>query len=264
MKIFLYGLCCLIVLAFSCQEHASKLDNDDLPINEILPDCPNIVVNTTYSVSDSGKAHFLDDATNFTIDYLFANALPCTSLIRIPDSLVNRFLFPLAYLYDSRDSFPLLDTLIIQKGIHKKTKVTSGLILTADTANQWMQNVHHGIVPTGNATFDSLLLLYSLEINSTLLWGFNNYAYVIINTTEPLNTKALAKIFNGVPGVGDTQPDTGYNVLTKLEIETHSGYSRVIFYYGYGDCMSGCFGYNKWTFDITTNGVVSFQGHEIQ
>ena len=182
--------------------------------------------------------------------------------VGVPDGALRKYLLPLAQLYDARPAQPLLDTLITQKCIHKQLISCMGLMVKADTTFAWVQNLVKNIVPTGEPGVDSLLSNYDLEFKSTLLWGWRGYTWLEFSH-RPLNTKALARRFLGAPGVANASPNSIYFFVTKLEVLPSPERSTVRFYYGYGDCMSGCFGYERWTYSVTKDNEVIYEGYVI-
>jgi hypothetical protein len=211
-----------------------------------------------YAPSNDARDHFLLDATDFAVDKLFATSSPDTDNIFVPDTLLNEYLNPLTCLYNSRDSIPLLENLINQKRIHKQLIQSYSLAFKVDTTYEWVQNIKNKISPTGNHTIDSLIELCSLEFALPHYW----WAYTWITTRQPpLNIPALGNVFLAVPGVLDAEPNALYSFYTKLDVIPSADFTTVIFYYGYGDCESGCLGYEQWTFTVSSDYKVTYKGY---
>ncbi|MBL7994969.1 hypothetical protein JNM05_06310 [bacterium] len=248
------GCLAFLLIFMSCEsESNSRTNNDHLtPPDDTL---------STYSPSNEGKLHFLLDATDFAVDHLFAKADPDTAMIRIPDTILNKYLYPLAALYDSRDSIPLLDTLIIMKNIHNKVSSNYGLALNVDTLQEWVHNLKIGTFPTGNTTVDSLTTTFSLNFSPPSLWDFHGYPWFFVSH-PPLNVRALANAFAKVPGVVYAGPNHYYNFSTKLEMHLSTEADSINMYYGYGNCIGGCSGYERWIFIVYKNRRVVYAGYK--
>ena len=218
-----------------------------------------LIIIPLYRPTNDARNHFLLDATDFAVDELFASMSPDTSKIFIADSMLIKYLYPLACLYDSRDSIPLLDTLIMQKDIHKEYISNFSLSFLVDTTYEWVQNVKHGVSPTGNNTVDSLVELCSLSFVLPHYWDIHPW---ISTRQPPINIHALVSVFRTVPGVLYAEPGGILHSFTKLEVMPSSGFTTVIFYYGYGDCWAGCFGYESWTFRVSRDYKVTYLGYQ--
>jgi hypothetical protein len=197
---------------------------------------------------------------DFTVEYLYEVKSPDTSLVLPPDSILNKYLLPLARLYDERDVIPLLDTLIFQKEIHKLYISSLSLSIEANSSNAWVQNVMNGITPTGNVSVDSLVRLYNLRFQYFRSPGHPQDLW-FETFQEPLNTYALGKAFRSVEGVLATTPNQWIYFFTRLAVTPTPAGTVIRFYYGYGDCFAGCFGYDYWTFSVDKNFDVVYQGH---
>lgn len=240
-------ICILAILSFTL--FSCKSDSPIKPIDG----------GNTYTPSDSARNHFLADATDFALDYLFDTLSPDTTKIIVPDSILNKYLFPLACLYDKRFEIPILDTLIIQMRIHKYRISSSSLFIRADTTFEWVQNVKAGITPTGNIIIDSLTQLYKLSYK-TILWGSQGLAW-FTTTQPPMNNNALSRAFLSTPGVVKSSPNSLISFTSKLEIIPTSSETTIYLYKGYGDCIAGCFGYDRWTFTVNNKFEIEYNGY---
>jgi hypothetical protein len=213
-----------------------------------------------YTPSDSAIQYFLSDATDFAVEHLFTTMSPDTSQVIVPDSVLNKYLLPLACLYDKRHEIPLLDTLLVQMQIHKEIISCLGTVIKADTNYEWVQNVRKGISPTGDVTVDSLVQLYNLEFTPIYGWGFQGFAR-IGTRQSPMNSYALGHAFRSAPGVISTQPDYMTHYSSRLIIVLSASEATIYLYKGYGDCPAGCFGYDRWTFSVSDKFEVNYLGY---
>ena len=235
----------LAFLQYSCKETVAINSPDDT---------------SHYIPSDSAKMYFLADATDFAVDYLFATRSPDTSKVFISVSILNKYLLPLACLYDRHHEIPILDTLLVQSQIHKEIISSSSLLIKVDTALAWAKNVKKGISPTGNLTVDSLMQLYNLRFRPDPLWGLQGLAW-LTTIQSPLNTYALGQDFLSAAGVVSAEPNNMISIYSKLYLIIRASETTIYLYKGYGDCPLGCFGYDRWTFTVSKNFEVTYQGY---
>ena len=214
-----------------------------------------------YMPSDSAKAFYLNDATDFAVDYIFASGSRDTASVIVPDSVLDRYLYPLSRLYDKRREIPLLDMLISVKYLHKSLNRSRSLIVQAETSFAWVQNVHKGIFPTGDRIVDSLSYLYGVRFRLPAIWGYA--AYQSLDTDQPpLNNRALGRAFLRAPGVSVTEPNTYYSFYSALAVTPGVSGTIIRFYEGYGDCPAGCFGYHAWSFSVSPGYEITYLGYE--
>jgi len=215
---------------------------------------------STYEPSDSARAHFLLDATDFAVEYLIATRSPDQARISVPENVLNSYLLPLARLYDERARIPLLDTLIIQQRIHKQQNNSYSLLIHAETRPTWVYCVKNKIFPTRDPIVDSLVVRYNLQFEDPILWDFMGTTW-FATIQPPLNTFALGRAFREAPGVLETTPNFLSSYGTKLEVLPSGSKTLVRFYRGYGDCSAGCPGYDRWTFSVSKEYDVTYEGY---
>ncbi|KAB2877522.1 hypothetical protein F9K33_16250 [bacterium] len=209
----------------------------------------------TYAPSDSAIAYFQNDAGTFAIEQLFHEKSPDTLSIIIPDRKLDYYLNALGLLYDKKDEFIALDSVINKVHIHKQQRYSTGLGFLVDTTYQWFKNIRDGLPQSGNTTIDSLAQLYSMAFHTD---SFSDL--MSANLSSPLNTYALARLFTTIPGIRSSGPDGYYSWYTNLTFKEGNGEVRIRFYLGYGDCPSGCGGYDYWDFVVTNDGKINYKG----
>ena len=231
----------------------------------VLTSCNTTVVvnlpdnHIQYVPSDSAKMNFLPDATDYAIGHLQATSSPDTANVFIADSILNISLYPLACLYDKRHQIPLLDTPIVQRHIHKEAIYCEGLELELDTSFVWVQNIKNGVSPTGDTVVDSIVQLCHLQFH--YIFVLNNGNAFVTATNPPLNTYAIAQVFRSITGVTSATQAVTIHPFSKLAIIFSPTETTIRLYYGYGDCLLGCFGYDRWTFAVSKNFEVTYQGY---
>jgi hypothetical protein len=205
-----------------------------------------------YMPSDSARAHFLPEATDFAMLYLSSIRSPDTMLVSVPDSILSLFLYPLASLYDGQGDLPILDTLITQLGIRKNLIWSVGTNMSADTSEAWVRNVVSGISPTGNPTVDSLVALYDLRLEGD---GFVVSGRTFLSVSHPpLNSQALARVFETVPGVYTARAGLVLYYGSSIDFELYSDASIIQF------GLERSASYDRWSFSVNQDYQVAYLG----
>jgi hypothetical protein len=103
------------------------------------------------------------------------------------------------------------------------------------------------------------LARYALSVGSVYTLHDGD-VLITLAPPEPLNIKALARLFNGITGVRFAEPNGV--VGDGNDIAGSVGDSRVLLDYsvGYGDCPAGCIARRFYHFAIHDDGTVEYLG----
>ncbi len=132
----------------------------------------------------------------------------------------------------------------------------TGLTMTADTSFSWAKKLHQGVFPTGNSIVDDLLYRYQLRKTGSYQLG---KFFFFFESAELLNTVALAKRFNIIPGVY-ANANGGIGDGNDILIDTITGGLQLTYVVGWGDCPAGCIFERRWSFLAKPNCSVEFLG----
>src|SRR3972149_4691305 len=209
------------------------------PVNQYIP-------------THSARAHYLPEATDFAVSYLTTIRSPDTALVIIPDSILNLFLYPLARLYDGQTGLPILEPVITQLGIHKYLIWSVRTSVTVDTSEFWVKNVINDISPTGNATIDSLVDLFKLQLGGGDFVS-NGMTFLTISH-PPLNSRALARAFLPVAGVHDARATFVSYAFSDIQFELYSEASIIRL------GIERVFTVDSWSFSLDRNYHIDYLG----
>jgi hypothetical protein len=206
-------------------------------------------------ISDSIRSLYKSDAAYLAFRHIYANKLADTSLVNIPQDLIDSFYGGLIHIYKCK-SISSIDTIARIYPVHVfPYQSLYRLIVGFDTSYAWTKQWQDGFTITGNDSIDSLVSEYEFELSRKARYGF-----AVLITKIPLNMWALGKVFNKVAGVKSAYPDgaigSGNNIIASLYLN-HKEYTFTI---GWGDCPAGCINRRFWDYIVTSSGEVKYLG----
>jgi hypothetical protein len=217
---------------------------------------PGTVPSTSCSISTPAEEYFKYEAAQLAVNQIFSEGTADTGSVSIPTDYYNAYLKALGLVYDAtnvaqRDS-------VINKQLVSEFNYCHSIVV--GTGSTWADHWFNGIVPTGNTAVDNAISQYGLTITAGPF--ANPLPMYIIESNQPTNGKALARLFQGFPDVNFAEPNTYYGFYSKLTGSFNGDVAHLVFYEGWGDCPAGCFGYHRWEFDVNlTTCSVSFTGY---
>ena len=196
------------------------------------------------------RHHYLGSAKVIALRQMLGDPAWADS-VNIPAVLYNPVLQALSAVFNATQ-YPERDTVTECLDITPANPV--GITLVVDTSAIWAKNLHQDVFPTGNATVDDLFLRYQLKKTSS--YQFSKFFFFLENE-ELLNTVALAKLFNNIPGT-HADPNGVAGDGNDIMLDTVAGAVTLRYKTGWGDCPSGCFFKRSWTFLIHPDCSVQF------
>ncbi len=205
------------------------------------------------------RSHYLGSAKMLALRQMLGHPVYADS-VQIPKTLYEPILEALSAVYNATQ-FAQRDTVTNCLDILAFPAPVSPLeiTLTADTNQLWAQRLYQDISPTSNDQLDSLIFDYGLQRTSSLQIG-GQYIFTF-QTDQPLNTVALAALFNGVPGAQATT-NTVFGGGSDIVLDTVAGGVTLTYTVRWGDCPAGCIYHRSWTFLVRPNCSVDYLGVE--
>ena len=117
----------------------------------------------------------------------------------------------------------------------------------------WTEAWRRGETATGYAPVDSLVRQYGLTLAD--YYEYPTVKRALLRTAAPVNTVALARTFERVPGLDSAGPNGLGGDGDDIEATRRSGGWRFDFSRGSGDCPSGCIQRTYWTFQTAGDDV---------
>src|SRR5207247_33965 len=111
-----------------------------------------------------------------------------------------------------------------------------------------------GALPTGNTQVAQLLDRFGLTLASF------SFDVPVLRARQPLNMAAVAVLFEGIPGVLSAAPNGLFGDGDDVRASAAPNGWRLEYSVGSGDCPAGCLARHAWTFLVTPDGNVTFQG----
>jgi hypothetical protein len=201
------------------------------------------------------RAAYFEDASRLALRDLLANGF---TEISIPGKAVRPYYDALVLVYNA-NAIPARDTVVDIYRMHTIGPTTRSLMLQLVGTETWVQHLARREIPTGDPTVDTLLARYALSVGSVYTLHDGD-VLITLAPPEPLNIKALARLFNGITGVRFAEPNSV--VGDGNDIAGSVGDSRVLLDYsvGYGDCPAGCIARRFYHFAIHDDGTVEYLG----
>jgi hypothetical protein len=222
------------------------------------------VVFSSCEAPDSVKALYQDDADRLALKEILGAHLPFEDSIIIPKIYSDSVLLPLLAVYNAT-SIPERDTLVTIFKIHEFPEYALNEInIAADSTLPWMEVLRQGILPSGNQELDSILDLYNFQWEDyETFYDWFAWHFVTFKSASNYNVTALMEVLDKVMEVtfADRSVYSGDGDHIYLQREEFPFPSTLVtYFFGMGDCPSGCTDGRWWTFRVYDDCSVQFEG----
>lgn len=217
-----------------------------------------IIMADSESIPDSVQTFYRESASFLAERVLYNSSDSANTPVQIPPELTNLFYHGLLHIYDA-NSIPARDTIMQFVWVAPwPSRSIYNTIISVDPDAQWLQPWFTGDTLTGNAAIDTLLQTYNLYPSEI---HYFEYSYdVYLHSEIPINTTALAAKFAPLPDIQHAIPEMFGGDGNDVEVEIDDSHLTYNFYIKWGDCFAGCMNKRIWTFYVTYNGNVTFEG----
>ena len=215
------------------------------------------------ALPDSVEARYREDAARLALRYLYAqDEEAADEQVELPEPLVTSLYNALARVYEARD-LPERDSVVTLYEIHTfPNPAMRSLIVAVDSTAGWVEAWRRGQRLTGQRRIDALVERYDLRLEAFYRWSWSHTA--VLGTAEPLNLRALARLFDPVPGVAYAEPNGyiggGNDITAEAGGVGGEAFWEIGYSVGYGDCPAGCIARRAWTFRVYADGDVRYLG----
>lgn len=215
------------------------------------------------TVTQQIRDYYTGDAEILAVELMQLSAWADT--IEIEPTFVESALEKLAAVYNAQ-GLPARDTVVSCLDIHIDTFIHSlhHVWVAVDSATQWALNLANGIIPTGNAEVDSLLVLYGMEVEDYHFLTLNATHNFYFRTERRLNTPALARRFLSIEGVVEASNEYTFGWGWQdiwFEYPVVDTYLIVVYQHCWGDDL--CDQTRRWRFGVALDcSNMSFMGSE--
>ncbi|MEI6061091.1 MAG: T9SS type A sorting domain-containing protein [Bacteroidota bacterium] len=170
------------------------------------------IVQSSCTAPDSVLQQFTDDADRLALRRIFTTGSSFADSVGIPIPCTDTLLNALLAVYNAY-LLPARDTVIEIFPIHTFADIPLRKFeIEADSNLLWMQNIRKGVIPTGDAYVDSLINKYLLFVKAYYDFGRISCHTVIFIAGTNLNINALTDIWQTVPGVYRSIPDSSFSM----------------------------------------------------
>lgn len=217
-------------------------------------------IQSSCEASDSVQSLYKKDAAHLCIDQYKRQSSPSHDSVMIPQQDFNCKMDALMAVYNVK-GIPEADTVIrIKKNHDYQDELFYSMRIITDSLYPWMDSLRLKKLPTGNTSLDSLLTLYSITPGAYSTFHYTSTGKTDykcqLNTPLVLNMDALYRAFAKIDIIMLTELKFGFgNFITDSVYQDHR---ELVYYYGWGDCLSGCMYYRAWKFNVYDDCSVEF------
>ncbi len=204
---------------------------------------------------DSITAKHSRYASELTLRKFHRNNISYKDSVPIPKVHIDTVLNALNAIYNATSLKEKDSVISIFKIYTYPVYSTNSFFVTANPDLLWMQQLKKGMFPTGDAAVDGLMNTYHLKVS-----GFLFEDVVVLRTDSNYNIRALAKLFEQIPGVSYTEPNGYAGDGNDIKDSIFSDHIQLIYSYGWGDCPAGCIYRRYWKFNVYFDCSVEFAG----
>ena len=204
------------------------------------------------TINDWIKDEYITDSQILSVREIISdtNHIYKDSVI-LPRDITDKYLGLLSAVYDHHSG--LTDSIFNYKSIHiylyPFELPFTQMIIHTDASFDWVKNYIQDSLVSGNATFDSITLLYGLKLKSVIYLSADTFLY--IGSSTILNLKPLVDVFESIEGIESAYPDNSYGGDgDNIEATFSNDTAHMIFSTGWGDCLSGCISHHYWEFSV--------------
>ncbi len=216
------------------------------------------IVQSSCIAQDSILAFYKTDADRLAVKNIFETNSAYKDSVIIHEELSTRILNALISVYNVTN-IPERDEVIDSFDVHTYLNPSlTSFSVKADSNEVWMQNIKNGIAPTSNIIVDNLINIYSLTLDGYYTFGSTTAHRIRFKSDNNLNLKPLTLEFFNVPGVHNSTVSSYPGDGNDIEVSLHSGYVKLIYKHGYGDCMAGCLHSDFFIFKVYDDCSVEF------
>ena len=200
------------------------------------------------------------EATRLTSNWLKTTQSPDNSLVIIPDIQLDSVLGALVAVFNAT-SLPGHDALLV---CHSRTPQLHNLVLLIDTTTIWNISWSQDILLTGDATMDSIIVMYDFSIIDYVIDLEYGGAFVEFYTPQLLNPYALTNLFLNFSGIemAFTSPFNSAPHSSSINYKTEDGIRKLTYSFGWGDCIAGCIHWKHWNIKVYNDCSVELVGHD--
>lgn len=210
---------------------------------------------------DSIKTRYMTGADMLAVKEILVRDLSYKDSVRIPQNWTDTFLRPMLAIYNAV-SLPARDTVVNRFFINAPYgQVMNQHLFRADTNLLWMKNFKNGIVPSGYAPVDDLMSEFELQFYHYSPHPVLPTAAIYTKSDSNYNMKALRDRFLAIPDIMSADAPWSFTLpMFDITAEILPDHVALVYSYGWGDCMSGCFYRRFWKFLVYPDCSVTYAG----
>ena len=203
---------------------------------------------------DATKNQYYQDAAFIEFEELIKDSIKKANQVELNENSILSYYDDLLYIYNN--SFKISNTFFEYAALLHSyaSSVLYQITLTVDTNKSWSSNWKNGMKSTGLQEIDSIIYNHNLDVR--FVFESQGKYWYEIKSKAPLNYLSLIKKLKETEEFVYVEPTVliggGSNISFKIE----NNYRHYKYYYGWGDCPSGCINYHYWTVELKGEEII--------
>lgn len=237
----------LFVVASACEDQL--LDGSaSLPLMNF-----NMTQADTSSIDRETLEKYRTDAGTLAVQYVKKRD---STVIRIPDKIVNTFYSGLLHIHNS----PSEDARLVTRTYSIRPRsfgAAYDLSFSFDSSASWGKAWAEGKRLSGNEAIDELITAYNLQLEKVFKYESLGKSVARFSSHKPLNMEALARLFEKQTEIQDADASSFLvGGSPDLQADVNPRSLEFTFSLGWGDCPAGCIYHHFWRFHVFRDGRV--------
>jgi hypothetical protein len=205
-------------------------------------------------LNDSTKNQYYKDAAFIEFGELIKDSIKKANQVELNENSILSYYDDLLYIYDN--SFKISNTFFEYATLLHSyaSSVLYQITLTVDTNKSWSGNWKNGKKSTGLQEIDTIISNYNLNVHF-VFESQGKYLYEI-KSIAPLNYLSLIKKLKETEEFIYVEPTVLVGGGSNISLKIENNYRHYKYYFGWGDCPSGCINYHYWTIELKEKEII--------
>jgi len=204
-------------------------------------------------LSDSTEALYHDDAAFVEFGQIIKDSVKKYEQVELNEDTIKSYYNDLLYIYNN--SYKISNSFFeYATSLHSLGDQTLYHIsVSVDTNKNWANNWVEGIKNTGIIKIDSIINDYNLEVN--FVFKSDSIYWFQIKSSKPINYISLMEKFKNTNEFINIEPTVFIGTGSNISLSKENQIRYYKYYYGWGDCPSGCINHHYWIVALKDNQV---------
>jgi hypothetical protein len=209
------------------------------------------------NLSTSEIQGYRSSAATLAVRVMETNAVLAKEVI-IPQDLLESIYRHLVSIHNAQHIRAHHTNILKQPIYAQPDYFLKAVLVSVDSTAHWAKKVAVDDTSLGDPAFDEIMQRYKLYVKSIDRNDSRKSIDLELLSENPLNIKALCKLFARLNGVRYASPNGMIGQSSGIFREAKKNYTLYQFFIGWGDCPAGCMYGHWWTYAVYPNATVLF------